>query len=102
MVYFVYVTFPSKKDAYKIAQEILKKRVAGCVNIFPIESIFWWDDKLASKEEIVVIFKTIESNLKKLYREIKKLSPFKIPCVAPLEVSKINKEYKEWLEREIR
>jgi len=98
---FVYVTFPSKKEAKKISQEILKKRIVGCINIFPIESTYWWKRKLANKKEVVVIFKTLKKNFKKLEKAIKKLSPFNIPCIAPIEVSKINKEYKDWIKSEV-
>ncbi len=98
---FVYVTFPDKKEASKVARQTLKKRVAGCVNIFPIESIYWWKDKLTTKKEVVGIFKTTQNNLAKLSKEIKKLSPYTVPCIAPLEVSKINKEYKNWVKSEV-
>ncbi|KAK3425773.1 hypothetical protein EUGRSUZ_F02129 [Eucalyptus grandis] len=43
----VYVTVPSKEAGKKLAESIIKERLAACVNIVPgIESIYHWQGKV--------------------------------------------------------
>jgi len=77
---FIYITCKNKKEAKKIGLFLIKKRLAGCCNIFPIESIspvrnvvkdyqrtngkiltkkdgisnevYWWEGKIVKSEEI--------------------------------------------------
>lgn len=40
----VFVTAASVEEARKIAQAILEKHLAACVNIIPsVESHYWWE-----------------------------------------------------------
>lgn len=102
MIYFVYVTFPSKKEAQRVVRSIIQKKLAGCVNIFPVESMYWWKNKIINDKEMAAIFKTAKSKLITLRREIKKVHPYKIPCIAPIEISKINNEFQKWLKGELK
>ena len=43
---FVYSTFPNKKEAKEIGKGLVKNKLAACVNIFPIESIYHWQKKI--------------------------------------------------------
>jgi len=45
---FIYITAPSLDEAEKIARRLLEKKIAACVNIFPIKSFFWWEGKIES------------------------------------------------------
>jgi len=98
---FVYVTNPNKKTASKIALHLLKKRLIACANIFPIDSVYWWEDKIENTKEYVLIAKTKEDNWKKVKTEIKKVHPYTVPCITKINVE-ANKEYEEWLKKEVR
>jgi periplasmic divalent cation tolerance protein len=43
---FIYITNPSKKEAKRLAKHLIEKRLIACANIFPIESLYWWKNKL--------------------------------------------------------
>ncbi len=36
---FIYTTFASKAEAQKLSRQLVKKKLAACVNVWPIESI---------------------------------------------------------------
>ena len=46
MYHFVYVTFPSRDEALRIAKHILEKRLAACVNLWEINSMYWWENEI--------------------------------------------------------
>lgn len=62
---FVYSTFPNKKEAKEIGKGLVKNKLAACVNIFPIESIYHWQKKIVKDKEFAVIIKTRKENFKK-------------------------------------
>ena len=100
---FVYITCKNKKEARKIGLRLVKKRLAACVNIFPlIESIFSWKGKIEKKSEAVLIVKTLKSNFRKVEKEVKKLSGFTTPCILEIPIARGSKAYLEWIEKETR
>ncbi|MBU2635343.1 divalent-cation tolerance protein CutA [Patescibacteria group bacterium] len=96
---FVYITNPTKKEAKKIAKHLLKKRLIACANIFPINSLYWWEGKIADENEFVLIAKTIEANFEKVKKEVEKIHSYKTPCIIKIPVSS-NKKYFDWLKKE--
>jgi periplasmic divalent cation tolerance protein len=98
---FVYVTNPNKKEASRIALHLLKKRLIACANIFPIDSAYWWKDKIEKTKEYVLIVKTKEENWEKVKTEIKKVHPYTVPCITKINVE-ANKEYENWLKNNVR
>jgi periplasmic divalent cation tolerance protein len=98
-IIFVYVTVPNMKKAKHIAFHLLKERLAACINMFPVDSLYWWENKIEKAKEIVLIIKTRKENWKKIKEEIKKIHPYTIPCIARLDV-KVNKVFGNWLKKE--
>lgn len=99
---FIYITCPNKKEAEKIGLSLIKKRLAACCNIFPIESIYWWQGKVVNDKEVVLIVKTLEKNFKKVEKEVKRLHNYEVPCILEIAIKKGNLNYLNWLKREIR
>lgn len=98
MFNLIYITNPDRKTAKKIALRLLKKRLIACANIFPVESVYWWEGKIENAKEVVLILKTKE-NFNKIKNEVKKIHPYSIPCIIKFD-AEANKEYEEWLKRE--
>ncbi len=98
----VYTTFPNKKSAEKLAEKILKSRLAACVNYWPINSQYWWKSKMEKTKEWAMIIKTIKKNYQKIEKLIKKNHPYEIPTIFSWSVEKVEKDYLKWLKREVR
>lgn len=97
----IYITNPNKKVAKKIAQHLLQKRLVACVNIFPINSLYWWEGSIAKEKEFVLIAKTVPKNFEKVIKEVEKLHPYSIPCILRISANS-NKKFFEWLKNEIK
>ncbi|MBI4015452.1 MAG: divalent-cation tolerance protein CutA [Candidatus Aenigmarchaeota archaeon] len=98
---WIYITNPSEAVANKVAVHLIKKRLGVCVNIFPIESVYRWGGKITKEKEWVAIVKTLSSKRNIIEKELSKIHPYTIPCIAAIDVS-INKKYGKWAEREIK
>lgn len=98
---FVYVTFPTPKEAEKIAGKVVKERLAACANIMaPHRSIYRWKGKVERAKETAVILKTAQSKFGKLKKRIVELHSYDVPCVVALEIKKGHKPFLDWIEQE--
>lgn len=96
---FIYITNPTKKDARKVAKRLLEKKLAACANIFPIQSLYKWQGRFVDEKEFVIIAKTAQQLFGKVKREVEKIHPYKIPCIAGISVE-ANKKFLKWVKDE--
>ena len=97
----IYITNPSKEQAKKIVKHLLEKKLIACANIFPIESLYWWEGKIAEENEFVAIVKTTKDHFEKVKNEVEKLHPYTIPCIIKIPV-RSNEKFFKWLKSEIK
>jgi periplasmic divalent cation tolerance protein len=96
---FVYITFPSEKEAEKIGKILVEEELARCVNIIPsMKSIFLWKGKLENERECILIAKTSERNYPRLERRVKQLHSYELPCIVAFKVARGSKEFIKWVE----
>ncbi len=99
---FIYSTFPDKEEAEKIAEELIKQKLAACVNILPIDSIYSDEGKIEKSKEVAIIIKTRKINFKRAEKFILQNHSYKIPCIAGIPVRKVNKKYFHWLKNNVK
>ena len=90
-------TFPSKQSVTRIANKLVKKKLAACVNITKISSVYTWKGKVENQNEYLAFFKTTKKNQSTLKKELKKLHPYDVPEIAEINVESINQPYMKWL-----
>jgi len=90
-------TYPDKQSIVSIANELVKKKFAACVNITKISSIYFWKGKIENTSEFLAIFKTTYKNKKIILQKIKETHPYQVPEIIEIDVSSINKPYLKWL-----
>lgn len=100
---FVYTVCNDKKEAGKIGLYLVKRRLAACVNIFPlINSIYRWKGKIERTKESVLIIKTAGKNFKKIEAEVKKMHSYSVPCILEINIKQGDQEYLKWLKSELK
>ena len=90
-------TFPSKQSVTNIANKLVKKKLAACVNITKISSVYAWKGKIENQDEYIALFKTTKKNQSALKKELKKLHPYDVAEIAEINVESINQSYMKWL-----
>ncbi len=99
---FIYIICKNKKEAKKIGLVLIKKKLAACCNIFPIESIYRWNKKIVKDKEAVLIVKTLKKNFRKVEKEVKRLHSYTVPCILEIPLTQGSEDYLNWAEREIK
>ncbi len=101
--YSVYITVKDKKDALKIGAELVSSRLAACANIINnVESVYRWNGKIQSAQEVILIVKTKESAIEKLIEKVKSLHSDECPCIVVWPIVDGNVEYLKWIEKEVK
>ena len=96
----VFIT-STDEEAPKIADVLLTRRKAACVNIVPgVNSLFWWDDKLDSAQESLLIVKTTAPMLNDIVTLVKEVHSYDVPEIIALPIVGGNRDYLEWINRE--
>ncbi|BAF26394.1 Os10g0378300, partial [Oryza sativa Japonica Group] len=99
----VYVTVPNKEAGKRLAGSIISEKLAACVNIVPgIESVYWWEGKVQTDAEELLIIKTRESLLDALTEHVKANHEYDVPEVIALPIKGGNLKYLEWLKNSTR
>jgi periplasmic divalent cation tolerance protein len=89
-------TYPNKKSILATANYVVKNRLAACVNITKVSSVYSWKGKIENTNEYLAFFKTTK-NKNLLKNIIRKTHPYSVPEIAEIEISSINKQYLDWL-----
>jgi len=101
MVAVVYSTIGDITDARRIANTLVEEQLVACVNIIPnIESIYRWEGKIDSDNEVVIIAKTKDENIKKTIHRIKSLHTYDLPDIIVMPVVGGLKEYLDYIHNE--
>lgn len=94
----VLVTAPNLKAARALAQAALRRRLAACANLVPkLESHYWWQGKLESSPETLVIFKTTSARLAALEKTLLAAHPYDTPEIIALPLHSGTDRYLRWL-----
>lgn len=95
----VFITASSEEEARKIAEALLNRRKAACVNIVPnIHSLFWWEGKLDTAQESLLIVKTKASLFTELVSLVKGIHSYKVPEIIALPIVAGSEDYLNWLD----
>ena len=99
----VFITAPAGAKARALAKGLLKVKLAACVNVVPaVRSYYWWQKRMESARESLLVVKTRSSLIKRLERWVVRNHPYTVPEVISLPVVKGHKPYLDWIAAETR
>lgn len=94
----VLTTTDSQAVAEAIANELVSNKLAACVQIDgPIKSIYIWEDKLASSQELQLSIKTTQANFPKIVASIKTLHNYDLPQIISIPITGGSDDYLKWV-----
>jgi periplasmic divalent cation tolerance protein len=97
----VMVTAPNTDEAERLAVATLQARLAACVQLQPIASHYWWDGKITSDAEMLLLFKTTAAKFDALRQLITSLHSYDTPEVIQLPVTAGADKYLAWIAKEV-
>ena len=99
----VITTFASLEDAKKMAHQLIKGRLAACVQIQEsVHSIYRWDGEICEGKEVLMSAKTIADKWIDISSFIKSHHPYDLPEVIAYAPEKYEAHYGKWVEAEVK
>lgn len=98
----VFITTNTSGEAQQLATMLLEQRQAACINIVPeVDSCFWWEGKLDSAQESLLVIKTKASRLPEIIRLVKEAHSNTVPEIIALPIVGGNQDYLDWIDKEV-
>jgi periplasmic divalent cation tolerance protein len=95
----VLVTVPDTDTGRKLARTALEARLAACVNLVPgLESHYWWEGKLDTSNEVLMLIKTTRDKLAALEKLILTNHPYDTAEFVVLPITQGAERYLKWIE----
>lgn len=93
------ITTSSEEEARKIAELLVNGKKAACVNIVPwVDSVFWWEDRLDSARESLLLVKTRASLFPEIVELVKRTHSYEVPEIIALPIIASSEDYLKWLD----
>lgn len=98
----VMVTVSGRDEADKIASALLETHKAACINIVAgVLSRFWWQGKIDTVDELLLIIKTKVGAVPDIIRLVKDNHSYTVPEVIALPVIEGSGDYLAWIDSEV-
>jgi len=92
------MTAASAAEANCIADMLVQRRLAACVQILPeIQSIYRWKDEVQREREVLLVAKSTRANFSALKREVSAIHSYEMPEIIALPIVAGSAGYLEWL-----
>ena len=90
-------TAGSAEEAQKIANALVTRKLAACVQTLAINSCYMWEGRVNNDPEQLLLIKTREELFSAVEEAIKALHSYTTPEIICIPVIKGSKEYLAWI-----
>lgn len=98
----VLVTAPELKTARALARAALAAKLVACANLVPrIESHYWWQGKLESGREVLLLMKTTRARVTALEKLILARHPYDTAEFVMLPLGAGSAKYLAWIDASV-
>jgi periplasmic divalent cation tolerance protein len=87
----------STKDAKNMAHSAISERLAACVHINKIKSVYRWKGKIEETAEVKLVFKTAYSRVNALCEFLSRNHPYEVPEILVFRVDRSLQNYTDWV-----
>lgn len=92
----VHTTTANMDEAKRIAHTLVEKRLAACVNIHPVVSVYRWGGKTEEDEEISLSIKSTSRNFEEIRKTIRALHSYELPAIVSRKMEG-DPDYLHWI-----
>jgi periplasmic divalent cation tolerance protein len=93
----VVTTVGSADEARRMARALVEGRLAACVQMAPIDSVYVWDGAVQESAEVRLIAKTTAERYDAVETAIRALHSYDLPAIHSVALDRVHAAYGEWI-----
>jgi periplasmic divalent cation tolerance protein len=99
----VLTTCGSLDEARSIAQTLVERQLAACVNVVPqIESVYRWQGEVETATEWLLIIKTTAAAFNRVREALSELHSYELPECIEIAIEEGSAPYLKWIGESVR
>lgn len=96
----IQVTCGSADEAARIADLLVERRYAACVQQHPIRSTYRWEGEVQHDEEILLLVKTRAARFDDVVATVRELHSYDVPAISAVPIVRGSADYLAWIDTE--
>lgn len=97
----VLVTASSQSEGEAIAQALLQFKLAACVSLMPIRSLYTWKGEVHNEAEWQLMIKTDLRKFSQIAAKVRELHSYEVPEVIALPIVMGSQPYLNWISDQV-
>ena len=93
----VLTTIDSEEDANAIATALVERKLAACVQISRIDSVYTWQGELQRSPEFRLLVKTVDERYAAVEAAIRELHTYDLPAIIALPIEHAYAPFARWV-----
>ncbi len=98
----ILTTAGSREEAQQIAELLVGRHLAACVQITSISSTYWWKEKVTTEAEYLLLIKTTSDRYPEAEEAIQSHHSYEVPEIIQIPISNGLSRYLGWIEENTR
>jgi periplasmic divalent cation tolerance protein len=97
----VLVTAPTREEAIAIAQALIEAKLAACVSLLPVYSIYTWEGMLEQADEWQLLIKSDLEQFAAIEAKVRSLHSYEVPEIIALPIQAGSLPYLTWITAQV-
>jgi len=93
----VLITAASQTEAEAIARELIQAKLAACVGLMPVRSIYTWQGEVHQDAEWQLLIKTDLQQFAALEARVRSIHSYEVPEIIALPILQGSPPYLQWM-----
>lgn len=95
------VTASSRQEGEAIAESLIQAKLAACVTLLPVHSIYTWQGTLHKDEEWQLLIKSELARFAELEANIRAIHAYEVPEIIALPILAGSHAYLQWISEQM-
>ena len=98
----VLTTATNAQEAKALANALVEAKLAACVSLLPIHSIYTWEGEINAEDEWQLLIKTDLAQFPNVEAKIREISSYAVPEVIALPILAGSHPYLQWISEQVK
>lgn len=93
----ILTTVGNREAADQLAEALVSRRLAACVQISDVASTYWWNGRVTRDSECLLLVKTAAKLYKQVESAVLELHSYEVPEIVQLPIAQGLDRYLDWI-----